>query len=60
MRKKRLHTEDKVESRLLFPPLPLLHSAYHIAGSFKQTVGLELCLWCFQYLIVWRLITGKA
>lgn len=63
MQKKRFPAEDKVESWLLFfssSSIPLLHTAYHIASSFKQTVGLELCLWCFQYLIVWRLITGKA
>lgn len=62
MHKKRLPAEDKVESWLLSPPsssIPLLHTAYHIAQSFKQTVGLELCLWFVQYLIVWRLITGK-
>lgn len=40
MQKKRLPAEDKVESWLLFlSSIPLLHTAYHIARSFKQTVG---------------------
>lgn len=64
MQKKRLRAADKVEPAApffsLFLQFPPSHTAYHIAESFKQTVRLELCLWCFQYLIVWRLITGKA
>lgn len=59
MQKKRLIAGDKVQSCPFFLPPFAVAPDYHIAASFRQTAGLELCLCDFQYLIVWRLITGK-
>lgn len=65
MWKKRFPAEDKVESCLPFPPPPplfLRSPVTHILSysSLLNKLWVWNCLWCFQYLIVPRLITGKA